>query len=240
MSLSLAVDALERFYGVLPPPPRDAFALYVWEVMGAFTIPLKRDAALAALKRIPALTPDSVWKAPRAKIEAALALAGPRREERTRALMTGVELFRRHTDVAERLRRSLVAGRRALRLLPYLGEAGRHRMLLFAGGYAIVPLDPAVARVVVRLGIAPPCARPRRALRGVHQVMTGEFGADAAAIRRATLYLDHHAMVTCGEREVHCQVCPLHDDCREGQRRTDLGSNEQRAMSNEERVTRNE
>ena len=32
--IPLLVERLERFYGPLPQPPDDPFALYVWDVLG--------------------------------------------------------------------------------------------------------------------------------------------------------------------------------------------------------------
>ena len=52
VQLETALAALARFYGLLPTPPRDPFILFVWEVLSPHTTPAKRDAALAALKRI--------------------------------------------------------------------------------------------------------------------------------------------------------------------------------------------
>src|SRR2546428_12319141 len=62
------LDALRKFYGALPKPPRDPFTLFVWEVLSMHSTPQKRDAALGALKRIPALTPDAMWRAGPAEI----------------------------------------------------------------------------------------------------------------------------------------------------------------------------
>ena len=89
------VDALQKFYGALPTPPRDPFTLFVWEVLSVHSTPRKRDAALAALKRIRALTPDAMWRAAQKKLEESVAMAGPYAEQRLRALRTGVDLFRR-------------------------------------------------------------------------------------------------------------------------------------------------
>ena len=75
--LETLLNALQKFYGVLPPPPRDPFTLFVWEVLSVHSTPRKRDAALAALKRIPAMTPDSMWRAPQKKLEESVKLAGP-------------------------------------------------------------------------------------------------------------------------------------------------------------------
>src|SRR5688572_32037869 len=101
------MDRLERFYGPVPLPPDDPFALYVWEVLGVRTTATRRDAAMNALRRIPALTPDSIGTVPRAKLEQAIALAGPSREERLRALTSGVDVFKRNRDLPKRLRGSI-------------------------------------------------------------------------------------------------------------------------------------
>src|SRR5688572_19480079 len=114
------VDRLERFYGPLPQPPDDPFMLYVWEVLSVRTTAARRDSAMAALRRIPALTPDSMGKAPRAKLEQAVALAGPYREERLRALTSGVDVFKRNRDLPRKLRSDIDAAREALALLPHL------------------------------------------------------------------------------------------------------------------------
>jgi hypothetical protein len=68
---------LETFYGKLPAPPRDPFMIFVWQVLSFHATPGKRDAAFAALQRIRALTPDAMWRAPQARLEASVALAGP-------------------------------------------------------------------------------------------------------------------------------------------------------------------
>src|SRR5207249_1855429 len=91
--LERLLTALRGFYGTLTLPPRDPFTLFVWEVLSMHSTPRKTDAALAALRRMRALTPDAMWRAPHAKLEAAVTLAGPYREQRLSALRTGVDLF---------------------------------------------------------------------------------------------------------------------------------------------------
>src|SRR5512132_4099322 len=93
------LNALQKFYGVLTPPPRDPFTLFVWEVLSVHSPPRKRDAAFAALKRIPALTPDSMARAPQKKLEESVKLAGPYVENRLTALRTGVDIFRRRPNL---------------------------------------------------------------------------------------------------------------------------------------------
>src|SRR3979409_1387246 len=106
------LGALRKFYGTLPTPPRDPFTLFVWEVLSVHSTPRKRDAALTALKRIPALTPDALWRAPQKNLEESAALAGPYGENRLRALRTGVDLFRRSPRLPAVIRGPLAAARR--------------------------------------------------------------------------------------------------------------------------------
>src|SRR5205085_5625450 len=106
-AMPLMIEKLERFYGALPQPPSDPFALYVWEVMSLHTTAPRRDAAMKSLRRVPALTPDSLRRAARGKLAAAAALAGPYRDERIRALTAGADVFRRNRDFPERLRADL-------------------------------------------------------------------------------------------------------------------------------------
>ena len=131
--LTPIVEQLQRFYEPQPEPPRDAFGFYLWYVLGQRASPAKRDAAMAALKRIPALTPDSLWRAPRAKLQAAIAHVGPP-EERLNAVMSGVEVFRYYRDIDQRVRGPILQARRATRLLESLGPVGAQWMLLATGG----------------------------------------------------------------------------------------------------------
>ena len=194
------MDRLERFYGPLSQPPSDPFALYVWDVLGVRTTRTRRDAAIGALRRIPALTPDSMGKAPRARLEAAVALAGPHREDRLRALASGVDAFKRHRDLPERLRSDIAAAHEALALLPHMTRTSGQWLLLFAGRQPLFPDDPDIRRVLNRFGLESVAA-------------TGQLGGILRAMQRATLYLSHHGRSTCIEANPHCHVCPLRLDC---------------------------
>jgi endonuclease-3 len=211
---------LQRFYGPLPAPPRDPFTLFVWEVLSAHSTPRQRDAALAALKRIPALTPDSMWRAPQKKLEASVKLAGPYSENRLTALRTGVDVFRRSPKLPAVIRGPLLAARRALKPLPQLGETGAHRMLLLAADQQILPVDARVSRVGRRLGYGDASQEFRKQARSVQDALTRELPPSVDAFRRAFLYLSHHGGATCTESDPHCPVCPLLNDCPEGRRQT--------------------
>lgn len=213
------IDALRKFYGALPLPPRDPFTFFIWEVLSVHSTPRKRDAALAALKRIRALTPDAMWRAPQKKLEESVTLAGPYSEQRLSALRTGVELFRRSPRLPSVIRGPLPAARRALKPFPQLGETGAHRMLLFAADHAILPVDARINRVGRRLGYGAPGGDFKKQSRSVQAALTAELPESLDAYRRAFLYLSHHGGATCTESDPHCSVCPLLADCPEGQRR---------------------
>ena len=217
--LETILNALQQFYGALPPPPRDPFTLFVWEVLSVHSTPRKRDAALAALKRIPALTPDAMWRAPQKKLEQCVTLAGPYAENRLQALRTGAELFRRSPGLAAIIRGPLPAARRALKPFPQLGETGAHRMLLFAAGQAILPVDARVSRVGRRLGYGEAAGDFKKQARAVQEALARELPVSADAYRRAFLYLSHHGGATCTESDPHCSICPLLRECPEGQKR---------------------
>jgi endonuclease-3 len=217
------LNSLRAFYGPLPPPPQDPFTLFVWEVMSAHSTPRKRDAALAALKRMRAMTPDAMWRAPQKKLEASVKLAGPYTENRLQALRTGVDVFRRSPRLPAIIRGPLLAARRALKPLPQLGEAGAHRVLLFAADHAVLPADARVTRVGKRLGYGEPHSDFRKESRSVQDALTRELPLSSVdAFRRAFLYLSHHGGATCTEADPHCPICPLLQDCPEGKRRIAL------------------
>ena len=213
------LDALRKFYGPLPTPPRDPFTLFVWEVLSVHSTPRKRDAALTTLKRIRALTPDAMWRAPQKKLKESVALAGPYAENRLRALRTGVDLFRRSPNLTAVIRGPLAAARRALKPLPQLGETGAHRMLLFAADHPILPVDARVSRVGRRLGYGDASDDFRKQARSVQEALTCELPRSVDAFRRAFSYLSHHGAATCTERDPHCSVCPLLEECPEGRKR---------------------
>jgi len=213
------LNALQRFYGALPTPPRDPFTLFVWEVLSVHSTPRKRDAAMAALKRIRALTPDAMWRAPQKKLDQSVRLAGPYAENRLQALRTGVDLFRRSPNLPAIIRGPLPAARRALKPLPQLGEAGAHRVLLFAADHPVLPVDARVNRVGRRLGYGDGGGEFRKQARSVQDALTRELPASVDAYRRAFLFLSHHGGATCTESDPHCAVCPLLTDCPEGKKR---------------------
>ena len=185
-------------------------------MLSVHSTPRKRDAALAALKRIRALTPDAMWRAPQKKLEESVALAGPYREQRLQALRTGVELFRRSPELPATIRGPLPAARRALKPFPQLGETGAHRMLLFAADHPILPVDARVSRVARRLGYGEAHDDFRKQARSIQAALTGELEASADAFRRAYLYLSHHGAATCTDADPHCAVCPLLRECPTG------------------------
>jgi len=215
--LETIADTLRAFYGALPAPPSDPFALFVWEVLSARASYARRDAAMAALKRIRALTPDALARAPRKKLEEAVALAGSHRDERLQALTAGADAFRRAPDLPRRIRGPLRDAWRALRALPYMTPDAACRMRLFAAGQRVLPVDARVTRVVTRLGIVDAAGSRRPAT--IRRALDSRLPADLDAYRQAHLYLIHHAEATCTARDPHCGICPLRAGCPEGLRR---------------------
>ncbi len=213
MTLSDLLPPLVRFYGALPHPPTDAFGAYLWEVLGMKTTAGRRDAALAALRRVPAMTPDSVKKIGRGRLETIVRLCGPFVDERLSAIEAGVHVFRRQRGLPERLHGPLRSAWLVIRDLPHLGEAGAARVLLFASPHALVPVDAAMTRLALRLGLVDETANVKRLARTVRRVVGSALPDDLGLRRQAALYLAHHAQSTCVEVEPHCGICPIADWC---------------------------
>lgn len=214
------IERLVTFYGPLPAPPADPFAYYVWEILGTRTTPGLRDAAMAALRRVPALTPDSLHRMPRGRLEAIVRQCGPLADERIAGLDAGVTVFRRQPHFADRLASPLREAWSAARDLPHLGHAGAVGLLLFAGASLIVPVDDGILRVTTRLGLVPPEPSARLALRAARRALDSELPRGQAERRWAVRYVRHHADSACAAANPHCRVCPLQSECREGRART--------------------
>jgi endonuclease III len=212
------VSLLKNFYGPLPAPPRDPFALFVWEVLSARSTPRKRDAAFAALRRIRALTPDALSRTPQKKLEASVALAGAYLEQRVGALKIGAEFFRRSPGLPGAIRSPIAAARRALTGLPASGDDSVRRMLLFAADHPVLPLDAAAIRVARRLGYGgrPDVSGKRSS--DVRSALTADLGRGPEVLRHAYIYLSNHGAATCTDRDPHCAVCPLRPHCPFGRR----------------------
>ena len=209
---------LGTFYGALSAPPRDPFALFVWQVLDTRSAAHRRDLAFGALKRLRALTPDAMARVPQGQLEAAIGLVGSSMEQRLQALRGGANVFQRAPRLPALLRRPLAVARRALMPLPPLGLADAHRVLLFSGDHLVLPVDAHVTRVGTRLGYG--AAEPSRpaSARLVRRALEAELPRSADTYRRACVYLSHHGAVACTERSPHCAICPLISDCPSGVR----------------------
>jgi endonuclease III len=215
--------ALRAFYGVLHRPPPTLFQFLVWEILSEHAVPARRDLAWAALRRIPALTPDSLARAPAPALGEAIALTGLPREETSDRLKATAETFRRHRDDLD-LDRHRDAGLRTLwrRLaaLDHLDPHARRRALLFALDVPVLPVDEEISRVIQRLSrvslLVPGSTRARAVAR---RWLAAELPHDLEAYRDAVVYLRHHAQHTCLAVGPHCHVCPLTSHCATGQSR---------------------
>ncbi len=208
------VAKLKRFYGALPAPPSDAFELFVWQILWNHTTARKRDAAVAALRKLGALTPEGMWNASPKALAEAVSKAGPYAEQRLMGLRKGVDAFRRDADLAAALKGDERTALRRMKPLPRMsGDGPAYRMLLFAGGHAVLPVDARSARVATRLGYGEKSDDFSKVARSVRQAMTPELGDSLKACRDTYVYFEHHGTVTCTETSPHCDECPLVNEC---------------------------
>lgn len=222
---------LREFYGLLPHPPADPFQFFLWEILSHDALPARRDLAWQALRRIPALTPDSVFRAPAKTLNATIALIGPHRDERLERIRAVAGEFKRHHEwfSPDQLARSVLTATRHFRRLPNVPQDMLDRALLYAAPHPVLPLDNGTARVVARIeGTAIPVSggaegftlkrarwsgelrkQRRQARRTLRAVLVAEIGE----YRDAVQYLRHHSQHTCLAVGPHCTVCPLAIQC---------------------------
>jgi len=218
--LQRLVGRLKKFHGAVPAPPSDPFALFVWQVLFNHSTPKKRDAAVAGLKRLRALTPDGMWNASPKALAECVHRAGPFGEYRMMALRKGVEVFRRDLDLPGALAGPVPAALRKLKVLPRMsGDGPAYCMLLFAGGQAVLPVNARVARVATRLGYGEMASAFPKIAKSIRQAVAPELGDRVAVYRDAYVYFEHHGSATCTETDPACDRCPLLKECSFGQTR---------------------
>lgn len=217
------VAALHEFYGPVNRPPEALFQFVVWEQLAEHTTAGRRDLAWNALRKIPALTPDAMYRAPAKELADAIALCGGSREDLSTRLRNTVETFRRHRDPLDesRLRTAgPIAASRALRTLGHAGDETRRRALLFVLNLPLIPADDDGSRVVCRLSESrdlSSMARPgRRQLARDRRQARRWLAANASGVdaRDLLTYLRHHGRQTCIVVGPHCAVCPIAAACR--------------------------
>jgi endonuclease III len=212
------IRTLREFYGLQPTPPADLFQFLIWEVLSEHALPARRDLAWQALRRIPALTPDAMFRAPAKDLLEAIGIAGSGREEKLDRIRAIVGEFKRHRDQLSGnafYNATALQAARALRRLEHASPPIRARAMLFAGGRTVLPIDDGVHRVVSRL-MGDDCNRRRG---NVRKWLAGKVSRDTASYREAIVYLRHHAQHTCLKVAPHCGVCPLGPACPSVQRR---------------------
>jgi endonuclease III len=205
------IPQLREFYGLQPTPPAELFQFFVWEILSENALPARRDLAWQALRRIPALTPDALFRAPAKELLDAVGMSGPHRDEKVESMRAVAAEFRRHRETltSDALTRmtSLGAGR-VLRRLDAVPAAARTRAMLFAADHLVLPMDGETRRVLSRL-----TGREMRRRSRLKQWLAAKLPRDAASYRDAIIYLRHHAQHTCTPVAPHCGVCPLATRC---------------------------
>lgn len=216
------VGVLREFYGPVHRPPSPLFQFVVWELLSEHATTGRRDLAWNALRKIHALTPDAMFRAPVKELTDAVALSGGSRDELVSRFRGLVDSFKRQRDTLDesRLQRvGPIAASRALRAVPQVNDEIRRRALLFSLGFALLPLDDDSSRVICRLieplDLAGHVRLSRRRQRRDRRkarvwLLAREQDVDS---RELLTYLQHHGRHTCLAVGPHCGVCPLAPEC---------------------------
>lgn len=201
-----------RLRSVFGTPRRRAVSDPVEElvstVLSQHTTGPNSDRALAALRsRFP--TWDDVADADPLEIVAAIRSAGLANQKgpRIKAMLMRVREERRSIELEFLRSLSVDEAMAWLCRLPGVGQTTAACALLFGLDMPALPVDTGIARVAVRVGLAPPGAVAHQTQRALQErVPPGRVYA-------LHVNLIQHAREICRPRDPRCGVCPINDLC---------------------------
>jgi endonuclease III len=217
LSLRWTVATLRRFYRTTPRPiSREPFRLVLWEQVAYLVSDAQRRRAFAALRAQVGLTPGAILSASDAKLRAIARLGGPIAVEvRAARMRRSAELVveRWEGDLRAALRLPLSQARRALAQFPMIGEPGADKILVFATGAPLLPLDSNGLRVLERLGLVRSAADYRTSYRRAQLDLAPALPKDPDALIAAYHLLRRHGQEICRRTAPACSRCPLRERC---------------------------
>ena len=210
------VAKLAKEYGPLGVPPKDAFALIVWQNAGEAIDNERRAAVFRVLSKRIGLAPQSLLDAPRDQLLRIARAGGPQARQR-------VERWRRIAQLALELApggldealRALAVGkaRTLLKKFPGITDPVADKIVLFCGLAPLPAFDSGGLRVLVRLGFI----ERERSYGAMYRSAVGLTLAEGK-LDRDWLILAHealgaHGALLCRRAEPECVECALKRRC---------------------------
>jgi endonuclease-3 len=218
--LAKLVARLEEHYGKqIPPPPRNAFELVLWEKVAYLADDAKRAKAFDALRRRVGLTPVAILDADLSILREIAALGGSVAViERAQRMRDAAELVigEFDGDLGNATRLPIRDAKRALKKIYGIADPGAERILLLTRAHKCFPLESNGLRTLVRVGYGVDHKNYTTMYRGAIDAATPELVDDFDWLIGAHLVLRHHGQETCKTGAPRCAGCPVRSDCAFG------------------------
>jgi endonuclease III len=214
MPLAMVISRLEAEYGKPKPPPRDPWALILWENVAYLANDDRRGQAFHTLRKRIGIQPAKILAA---SDDALLEVTsfGIMAEKFTAKLRTCAETALREFDgdLSAVLKLSQSKARKALQKFPGIGGPGADKILLFAHTNPSLPLDSNGCRVLCRLGLGKEDKDYSKMYRLVQRAIEPELDRDFPWLIASHQLLRRHGQEMCNASRPLCGGCPLADQC---------------------------
>lgn len=216
------VAHLKKAYGKPKrPPTKGAFEYYLWDRVGYLFNDDKRLAAFEALRKQVGLSPRNILAASHATLTRILGLGGIEPGKRASHMRDAAELVESEFDGdLDSAAASIGAGRKNLKRLPMMADAGADRILMFARKPRVLGLESNGLRVLQRIGYGEHAKDFGRAYRSVSAAIGPELPDDPDWLIDAHLLLRQHGREVCKAGGPRCELCVARQFCATGQMRS--------------------
>ncbi len=215
LSLPTIIEELARVHGPPPAPfPTIAFEIVLWENVAYLANDERRRRAFDTLKTIVGTKPREIAAASPAKLRR-VTEHGILADLFSTKLQLAAEIVldRFGGDLDSVMGRPIAEAKRALRMLPGIGEPGAEKILLFTGRQAFLAPDSNALRVLVRIGLVPEQKSYAATYKDARRLAEEQLGSDRKSHLDAHQLLRAHGQEICRRTNPRCEACPLSGRC---------------------------
>lgn len=214
--LTKILDMLEKRYGKPQPPhPTDPYEMLLYTLCGYPASEAACDKAFPVLKREVGLDPDSILKAPGAKLAQIMQLGGIVPEIRAERLkeVAGIVKHQYGGNLRAAMKKPLPEVRKMLKQFPTIGDPGADKILLFSNTAPVAAVPSNCIHVPTRLGIGEEKKNYAASYKSAQEALNAELPAERAPRLRAYLLLKRHGQETCKSNRPRCEECVVSVEC---------------------------
>jgi len=210
MPLSECCKLVKRILRFAPPIninfSRDPFEVLVRTIISQNTTDRTSIPAFKKLKRIVDVTPKGILEADRRMIEEALRTSGLQKVKTERIRRAAEYILLNIGELRTILKLPLGEARRRLLAIPGVGYKTADVILVFCGGYNVLPVDTHIRRVAERIGCVSRKDSYDKCRENLERCISSSYG-------EAHLKLIWFGRNICKAINPKCHECPVSLDC---------------------------